>query len=54
VLTGLAPTTAEGLVQAVLAPAIATASVVLVAGMDTLPPGRADSIAAIERVTGRR
>lgn len=54
VLTGLAPTTAEGLVQAVLAPAIATASVVLVAGLDTLPPGRADSIAATERVTSRR
>lgn len=54
VLTGLAPTSAEGLVQAVLAPAIATASVVLVAGLDALPAGRADSIADTERVTRRR
>jgi len=53
VLTGLAPTTADGLVHAVLAPAIATASVVLVAGLETLPPGRADAIAATERVTRR-
>ncbi len=54
VLTGLAPTTAEGLVQTVLAPAIATGSVVLVADLETLPPGRADAIAATERVTRRR
>lgn len=53
VLTGLAPTSAGGLVQAVLAPAIATASVVLVAGLDTLAPARADSIADTERVTRR-
>lgn len=53
ILTGLAPTSADGLVQTVLAPAIATASVVLVAGLDDLPTGRADSIAATERVTRR-
>lgn len=51
ILTGLAPTTAAGLVGAVLAPAIATASVVLVAGLDTLSAGRASSIARIEHVT---
>lgn len=53
VMTGLAPTSTTGLVHVVLGPAIVTASVVLVAGLDDLPPGRADAIATAERVTRR-
>jgi uncharacterized protein (TIGR03089 family) len=52
-LTGLAPTSGDGLVHTVLVPAIATGSVVLVAGLEALPPGRADAIASTERVTRR-
>ena len=54
ILTGTPPTSAAGLVDVVLAPAIATASVVLVANLDGLSADRVEALAATERTTIRR